>query len=165
MSGLFFGEVFRALNKARVKYVIAGGYAVNLHGYIRFTGDLDLIVDLEEKNLGKLFDALNGVGYVPKVPVRKEQFVDARQRRKWQKQKNMIVFSFVELKPPLKLVDMFIDPPISFKEVFAQSKIGNLEGVRVRFLGIDHLIHLKVLASRFKDLQDIAQLRAIKAGL
>jgi len=47
---MFYGEVFKALNKAKVKYVVAGGVAVALHGYQRFTQDLDLYVLLETKN-------------------------------------------------------------------------------------------------------------------
>lgn len=76
----FYEEVFRALNKAKVKYVVAGGVAVVLHGYRRNTDDLDLYVLLEEKNLDYLFDALKSAGYSPKVPVTKEQFKDKRQR-------------------------------------------------------------------------------------
>ena len=41
---IFYGKVFKALNKAKVKYVVAGGVAVVLYGYTRYTGDLDLIV-------------------------------------------------------------------------------------------------------------------------
>ena len=41
---MYFGEVFKALNKKRVKYVVAGGTTVVLHGYKRFTEDLDLSV-------------------------------------------------------------------------------------------------------------------------
>ncbi len=48
---VFYGEVFKALNKAKVKYVVAGGVAVVLHGYMRATGDLDLIVFLDQENL------------------------------------------------------------------------------------------------------------------
>ena len=165
MSSLLYGEVFSALNKARVRFVVAGGYAVNLHGYMRYTADLDLIVDLTEQNLGKFFDALKIAGYVPKVPVTRAQFIDAKMRKEWQKRKNMIVFSFVELKPPLKLIDMFIDPPVAFEAVYDESEIGKLDGARVRFLSIKHLIKFKLLASRFKDLQDIAQLRAIERGV
>ena len=44
---IFYGKVFKALNKAKVKYVIVGGAAVILHGYLRSTKDLDLIVQLE----------------------------------------------------------------------------------------------------------------------
>jgi hypothetical protein len=44
-----YEKVFKALNKARVKYVIAGGVAVVLHGFMRLTNDLDLIVLLDAK--------------------------------------------------------------------------------------------------------------------
>ena len=49
-----FEKVFRELNKTRVKYLVVGGVAVNLYGYVRFTGDLDILLLLEEKNLGKM---------------------------------------------------------------------------------------------------------------
>ena len=63
---MFYGEVFKALNKAKVKYVVAGGVAVVLHGYHRLTKDLDLVVLLEKKNLEKFFEALKKIGYIPR---------------------------------------------------------------------------------------------------
>lgn len=49
---MFYGEVFKALNKAKVQYVVAGGTAVVLHGYRRFTDDLDLIDIVQLNALG-----------------------------------------------------------------------------------------------------------------
>ena len=40
-----------ALNMANVRYLVAGGLAVVAHGYVRFTADIDLIVDLEPANV------------------------------------------------------------------------------------------------------------------
>src|SRR3989338_7356690 len=105
---MFYGEVFKALNKAKVKYVVAGGVAVVLYGFLRYTKDVDLIVHLEERNLSKLFDALSKIGYRQKAPVTKEQFIDAKQRKLWQKEKGMIVFSFYHKSDPLKAIDMFV---------------------------------------------------------
>lgn len=48
-----FEKVFRELNRTKVKYLVVGGVAVNLYGYLRFTGDLDVLLLLEEKNLKK----------------------------------------------------------------------------------------------------------------
>lgn len=45
-----FEKVFRELNKTNVKYLVIGGVAVNLHGYVRFTGDLDLLLLLSKEN-------------------------------------------------------------------------------------------------------------------
>lgn len=46
-----FEKVFRELNKAKVKYLVVGGVAVNLYGYLRFTGDLDLLILLNEEKI------------------------------------------------------------------------------------------------------------------
>jgi hypothetical protein len=32
---------WRALHENNAQYILVGGYAINLHGYQRFTGDLD----------------------------------------------------------------------------------------------------------------------------
>jgi len=157
-----YEKVFKALNKAKVKYVIAGGVAVVLHGFMRLTNDLDLIVFLQEQNLGRFFEALKGAGFVPKVPVTKEQFQDQKQRSIWKKDKGMIVFSFVQRDPPFEMIDMLVDEPIKFDAIYKLHEKVNLKGVSVPVIAIDHLIRLKQKASRPKDLEDIVQLKHIK---
>ena len=159
---MFYGDVFKALNKAKIKYVVAGGAAVFLYGYPRLTQDLDLIVYLEEGNLERLFDALGAIGYFPKVPVTKEQFKDSQQRQRWKKEKGMIVFSFVSHDPPFKMIDMFVDEPIKFSVLYNKRKVLRIEGITIPLIGIDHLIQLKKEARRPKDLDDIVQLKKIK---
>ena len=44
-----YQEIFEALNKAKVNYLVCGGAAVILFGLPRFTADLDLIVSREQK--------------------------------------------------------------------------------------------------------------------
>ena len=39
-------EIVRCLNAASIRYIAAGGLAVNAHGFVRYTNDLDLIVSL-----------------------------------------------------------------------------------------------------------------------
>ena len=74
----------------------------------------------------------------------------------------MIVFSFVENEPPLKLIDIFVDEPIAFKDLYFKKKNINSEGVTIPLIGIDHLLKLKKMARRDKDLDDITQLNEIK---
>jgi len=159
---MFYGEVFKALNKARVKYVVAGGVAVVLYGYMRYTKDLDLIVHLEEKNLNKLFDTLFQIGYSPKVPVTKEQFIDKKNRKKWQKDKGMIVFSFYHAKDPFKAIDMFIEEPIKFTSLYEKRVKVRDEGIVVPLISLDHLRILKQRAGRPHDLEDLFQLNAVR---
>jgi len=47
-----YGEVYRALNKAKIDYLVCGGTAVVMLGFSRVTVDLDLIAGLEKKIWG-----------------------------------------------------------------------------------------------------------------
>ncbi len=59
-------HIVSALNLAAVRYLIVGGVAVNVHGYLRHTKDLDLVIAPEESNCRAAMDALTSLGYVPK---------------------------------------------------------------------------------------------------
>jgi hypothetical protein len=162
---LVYENVFKALSRARIKYVVAGGFAVVLHGFPRYTGDLDLVVYLDEKNLGRFFDTLVEAGFLPKVPVKKEEFQDEAVREGWKNEKNMIVFSFQNRTPPFRLIDMFVNEPIRFSDVARKSLRVPYGSARVPIMAIEHLIELKSAAGRGKDLEDIVQLRAIQERL
>jgi hypothetical protein len=51
--------VCRLLNRGRVRYLIAGGVAANLHGSVRATKDVDILVPPDEKNMARLLEALS----------------------------------------------------------------------------------------------------------
>jgi hypothetical protein len=53
-----FVAVAEALEKAGVRYLVAGGLAVNAHGYLRFTNDVDLVVQLVPENIINAFAAI-----------------------------------------------------------------------------------------------------------
>jgi hypothetical protein len=57
MADLFnqdFQDFIEALNRAEVEYILVGGYAVILHGYIRSTADMDVWVNKTAANHIKL---------------------------------------------------------------------------------------------------------------
>ena len=159
---MIYIDVFKALNKAKVRYVVAGGVAVILYGFERFTKDLDLIVHLESKNIDKLFDALNRIGYKPRIPVSKEQFRNKRNRQKWQKEKGMLVFTFCHNDPPFKNIDVFINEPMPFKKIYTQRNIAKIQGVKIPLVSVEHLKVLKRKAGRLQDLMDLKQLNEIQ---
>ena len=49
-----FKEFIALLNKHRVRYLVIGGYAVTVHGYPRYTKDLDVWVHAVPKNAHRL---------------------------------------------------------------------------------------------------------------
>lgn len=159
---IFYEEVFRALNKNKVKFAVAGGVAVVLYGYTRFTADLDLIIQLGEKNIERFFDTLNKLGYRPKIPVTKEQFKDRHQRESWIKNKGMVVFSFFHLKEHLKHIDVFVREPITFNLIERKINKIKLKDLEIPVLSMGHLKRLKKKAGRPQDMIDLANLEAIE---
>lgn len=49
----------RSLNEADAKYILIGGFAVILHGFVRGTKDIDLLVDPAEENIKKIKKAMS----------------------------------------------------------------------------------------------------------
>src|ERR1017187_4849787 len=83
--------IVKALNRARVKYLIVGGLAVVAHGYERLTVDVDLVIGLERENIIRGLRALQSAGWQMGIPVTAEDFADAGLRKSWRKKKKMIV--------------------------------------------------------------------------
>ena len=48
---MYYEKIFRACQKRRIQYLVVGGVAVNLHGYPRATGYLDLMLAFNQTNL------------------------------------------------------------------------------------------------------------------
>jgi hypothetical protein len=60
-------DVLRALGEEAVEYVLFGGQAVNAHGIMRFTGDIDLFVEPSAENVERLRRALRRVWADPDI--------------------------------------------------------------------------------------------------
>lgn len=155
--------VTAALNKARVRYLIVGGLAVNAHGYVRLTMDIDLVVALDADNILQAFHALNEIGYIPRLPIKAEAFADADQRRCWQDEKGMKVLNFFSDQHRTTSVDMFVYEPFDFATEYENCLKDELRaGLEVRFVTIPTLIQMKEIANRPKDIDDIWHLRMIQ---
>jgi len=66
-------DMLKCLNKAGVDYIMVGGWAVNLHGYVRATIDLDIWILADHENARKVYAALGDFG-APLGDVRPEDF-------------------------------------------------------------------------------------------
>lgn len=157
--------VFRALNKARVRYLVAGGLAVNAHGLLRFTADMDLVVQLTPENVSSAFKALRSIGYRPIVPVTAEGFGDARTRQGWIRDKGMRVLQFYSDRHRETTVDVFVEEPFPFDKEHRKALVRALtRNVQVRFVSLPTLIKMKEVAARTKDLADLEDLRRLQGS-
>jgi len=136
-----------------------GGLAVNAHGYLRFTKDVNLVVQLVPANAKAAFAALAAIGYRPAVPVTAEQFADAKLRDTWISEKGMQVLQFWSDSHRETPVDMFVREPFRFDEEYARALVKPLGAVPVRFVSIPTLIEMKTAAGRTQDMIDIEYLK------
>lgn len=157
-----FEAVARALDEAGVRYLVAGGVAVNAHGYLRFTKDIDIVLALRAENVTAAFAALASLAYRPAVPVDAAGFGDAATRRRWIEDKGMQVLNFFSDRFPATSVDVFVQEPFDFDTEYEQALIATLApGVTPRFVTIPTLIAMKETADRPSDRVDIEYLRQI----
>ena len=156
-----FEAIVRSFDEVGVRYLVAGGLAVNAHGYMRLTKDVDLVLDLQPENVARALAALDRLGYRPTVPVAAAQFADPEQRRRWIQEKEMKVFQLWSDEHRDTPIDLFVEEPFPFDEEYSRAVVKPLYGtVEVRFVSLGTLIGMKEAAGRAQDRVDIEHLRA-----
>lgn len=147
MANLFnedFQDFIKSLNFYKVHYLLVGGYAVILHGYIRSTADMDVWVNNTAQNYQLLKKALQQFG-APIMP--EEEFLG----------KEFDVWGLG--KEPNKIEIMSDVKGIEFEDAYKQSEIYQENNLNIRFIHLNHLIQSKEAAGRYKDKNDIEQLK------
>ncbi len=159
-------RVFRALNDAGVRYLVVGGLAVVAHGYVRFTKDLDLVLDFSDEHLKQAIVGLESLGYRPQVPVALADLASPEARQEWIESKNVKVLTlFSEAFQGLS-IDILLAIPFDFAATFERCRLEEAEpGVQVPFVGLDDLLAMKEAAGRPQDLADVAKLRLLAGNL
>lgn len=154
--------IIAALARAEARYLMAGGIAVNAHGYLRLTEDVDLVVRLDPENVGRAWTALAELGYQPTISVRVEEFADPAIRERWIREKGMVVLRMWSDRHRETPVDVFVSDPFDFETEYAKAYTGELSpGLIARFVRIETMIRMKEEAGRPRDLDDAQHLRWI----
>ena len=154
-----FEALVAALEAAGVRYLVAGGLAVNAYGYLRFTKDVDLVVQLVPETIEAAFRALATLGYRPMAPITATQFADPRLRAGWIRDKGMQVLQFWSDQHRETPVDVFVTEPFPFDDEYRIALVKPLHGkTPVRFVSIPTLIRMKEAAGRPQDRIDIEHL-------
>ena len=156
-----FKNLFSSLNKESVKYMVAGGIAVNLYGIERATADIDIILKLDKKNLLKFVKVAKKLGLKPKLPLALDDFIDAESRKGWIVDKDMVVYSLYDAKNPFFLLDIFVEEPFNFDEVYEERKKIEFENTIIPLVPIKVLIAMKEKSDRPQDKADTFYLKKI----
>lgn len=150
--------VLAPLERAGVRYLVVGGVAVVLHGYLRTTLDLDLVLQLERNNVERALSVLADLGFQPQAPVPLSAFAHPEIRETWLREKNMTVFSLWHPDHPGFAVDLFVQEPFDFDAVYRRALRIPLSDIEVSVVSREDLMAMKRAAGRARDLDDIAAL-------
>ncbi len=157
-------QLLNTLVTQSVDFVLVGGLAVQLHGYMRMTYDIDLVLAMSDENLTRFIDAAKGLGFVPVIPVSMEALKDAEQIERWYSEKGMLAFALREPTIAGSIVDVLVRPDVSYERLVAEAVDGELFGRKIKIASVDHLLEMKRIANRPKDQLDIIALKKIKRG-
>ena len=153
-------HICASLDRHHVRFLLAGGLAVNAHGYLRFTKDADIAIELVPENIERAFAALTEAGYQPNVPISAHDFSDATMRAVWVGEKNMSVLQFWSDEHRETPVDVFVTLPFDFNSEYAASMKKELSGIGpVGIVSLSTLIRMKEAVGREQDLIDVRELR------
>ena len=142
---------WKALQQYNVQYIMVGGYATNLHGYQRFTGDMDIWIKDTLENRQSLRSVFNSCNMGDYPMIEYMQFVPG--------------WTEFHLNNGLRLdilVDMKGLEGYTFDECLQMASIADIENVKIPFLHISQLIENKKIVNRPKDQIDVSALEQIR---
>lgn len=152
-----------ALNAAGIRYLIVGGLAVNAHGYVRLTRDVDIVLGLDPENAANGLRALLALGYQLSIPVTPEDFANAETREDWRVSKRMIVLKLWSDEHRRTPIDVFVYEPFLFAEEIERAvRLEVCPGVSAPVVSFETLLEMKRAAGRPHDLLDIEELQRMR---
>lgn len=157
-------DILRAMTDASVQFVVVGGFAVQLHGFVRTTLDLDLVLAMDENNLSRFIEVAQQFSLAPVVPVGLESLKNADQLERWHREKGMLAFAVREPHAAGSVIDILVKPEVPFQALQDDAMSVTLFGRQVKVASIDHLVVMKRAAGRPKDKIDVDALEKIQRG-
>ena len=145
-----FESLLVKLAHAEVDFLVAGGVAVCLNGFVRTTQDLDLLLEASSSNLQRLLGCLAdfGEGFARELSPEDFPLEEGAVR---------VIEDFTVDLFTLLRAHTFADYEVTARRL-------ETEGVVIRYLAPEALIELKSQSMRDKDKLDVAALRAILEG-
>jgi hypothetical protein len=139
---MFFYQVIETLERNAVPYIITGGYAVALHGYIRKTFDIDIITDNSYEGLIEIEHALRECGLIGEkfgaLSIAKLKDVETS-------------WYFVNPKDETQRVDVHI----THNALIMNSQIKRMQTYQVPIVTFEDLIKMKKESKEEKDKTDL----------
>ena len=143
-------EIWKYLSANKVKYLTIGGFAVNMYGYGRNTGDIDIFIEDSIENRKNLREALKQAKIGDFVNLNTMQFIAS-----W----TDITLNFnmrLDIMTSVKGLENS-----TFEQLLEKAYIAEISEIPVYFLDYESLIIAKKATNRLKDQLDIEELEKI----
>lgn len=142
-----FLEFIALLEARQVDYLVVGGYAVALHGFPRYTGDIDFFVAISDRNASRLVRVFEDFGFAD-IGLKTADFLE----------RNFVV----EIgREPRKIQVLTGIDGVAFDDCFARRIEVAIGSMKVKFIAKDDLIRNKTVSARPKDCIDVLELGKI----
>ncbi len=151
-----FFTILRRFYETEVKYIVIGGVAAVLHGVLRATFDLDVVIDFSADNVAKLIKVLNEFNLKPIVPIEPADLSDPHKRMEWREKKNCRVINFSDPDGIYRL-----DIALIYDYADFQPMKLIIDEIPVYVVDKNTLIEMKKQAGRDIDLRDIQYLNEL----
>lgn len=153
-------DLLLALSEAQVQFIVIGGVAVGVHGFVRATVDLDIVPDPDSQNLARLARLLEeieatqvGIGEFspeefPHDPTDPAHLAEGAN------------FRLETNHGPLDIMQWVpgINSDAAYPELTRQAIEVAFQSTKIRVCGIEHLRTMKRTAARERDLMDLREL-------
>jgi hypothetical protein len=131
-----------------VRYLLAGGVAANLHGSVRATRDVDLLVPKERRNMERLIAALSELPY----GVARELDLE-----------DMLAKPITIVGDDPRVDILTVAWVVTFEQAHASRVVRRIAGIRVPHLGLRDLLRSKQ-TGRAQDIADIESLKGLASA-
>jgi predicted nucleotidyltransferase len=148
MLNSHFQDFLGLLEKHAVEYVVVGGYAVGVHGFPRYTGEMDVFVAISSQNAERIVEVFREFGF-SSLNLKAADFLEAD--------------TVVEVgREPMKIQVITGIDGVSFDRCRSDRMLVNISGLQVPFIGFDSLLANKAASPRNKDRIDLEELSRLR---
>jgi hypothetical protein len=141
-----YEKLLESLARAEVKFIIVGGVAVALNGFVRTTEDVDILIERSPENITRLLQALARFGEGHARELTSADFDDAEGAIRIIEDFPLDIFTVVRGKRYADLI-----------RSVRQTRISDID---VNYLNAKALISMKKKSQREKDQIDVSALRS-----
>jgi hypothetical protein len=152
--------LLRALHERGIEHIVVGGFAVNAHGFIRVTKDLDMVPDPGQRNLGRLAEMLRDLNAsildtdnftVEEMPADPTHTSDLEMGGNFCLLTDLGRLDVMQWLTGLETDDLY-------GKLRPDAVEGSVDDIPVRVCSLEHLRAMKRAAGRPQDLEDLKRL-------